>query len=126
MRMLRLSALIVGILMNAVFAVHTSADAPYNNHSVTTKPGISLAEDSSTAKTETIVFLRHGEKAVGGLGQLSPQGFNRALALIGVLPEKYGKPDFLFAPNPAATQMREGEGKYDYVRALTYARPLAL
>jgi hypothetical protein len=36
----------------------------------------------------TIVIVRHGEKPPAGLGQLSCQGLNRALALSQVLFEK--------------------------------------
>src|SRR5262245_11611330 len=49
---------------------------------------------------ETIVFMRHGEKPSGGLGQLTCQGLNRALALPSVLIGKFGRPDFVYAPNP--------------------------
>src|SRR5207237_291004 len=52
---------------------------------------------------ETIVFLRHGEKPSGGYGQLTCQGFNRSLALPAVLLAKYGRPNILYAPNPAVT-----------------------
>ncbi|HMF59499.1 MAG TPA: hypothetical protein VK595_03970, partial [Vicinamibacterales bacterium] len=50
---------------------------------------------------QTIVFMRHGEKPSGGLGQLTCQGFNRALELPTVLVAKFGKPDYLYAPSPA-------------------------
>src|SRR4051812_22553891 len=50
---------------------------------------------------ETIVFFRHGEKPSGGYGQLTCQGFNRALALPHVLTGKFGTPDVLYAPSPA-------------------------
>ena len=56
---------------------------------------------------ETVVILRHGEKPEGGLGQLAPQGFNRALALSVVLPQKFGKPDYLFAPDPHAAWLQQ-------------------
>ena len=51
---------------------------------------------------ETIVFFRHGEKPSGGLGQLTCQGLNRALALPDVLLAKFRTPHYLYAPNPAA------------------------
>src|SRR4051794_31505509 len=62
-------------------------------------PARSAASDGPTTRpapqgeaVETVVFLRHGEKPPGGLGQISPQGLNRALALSEVLPKMYGKP----------------------------------
>ncbi len=50
--------------------------------------------------TETIVFVRHGEKPAAGLGQLDCQGLNRALALPPVI-AAFGKVDAIFAPNPS-------------------------
>ena len=50
---------------------------------------------------ETIVMVRHGEKPLQGLGQLTCKGLNRALALPNVLIGRYGKPDFIYAPNPS-------------------------
>jgi hypothetical protein len=72
---------------------------------------------------ETIVCIRHGEKPPGGLGQLTCQGLNRALALPKVLLGKYGTPQFIFAPNP--TQKVDGD-KYFYVRPLTTIEPTAI
>jgi hypothetical protein len=85
-----------------------------------------VVEDRSIDGTETIVFLRHAEKPPLGLGQLTPQGFNRALALSNVLPAKYGKPDFIFAPNPEATRVSEGGSAYYYVRPLATIEPTAI
>ena len=65
----------------------------------------------------TIVMLRHGEKPAQGLGQLTCQGLNRALALPKVLLKKFGPPTAIFAPNPA--------GKQDYGVEYAYIRPLA-
>lgn len=67
---------------------------------------------------ETLVCIRHGEKPVEGLGQLTCQGLNRALALPRVLLAKYAAPQFLFAPDPAQTL-------YEYTNAYCYVRPLA-
>jgi len=47
------------------------------------------------------VLIRHGEKPPGGLGQLTCKGLNRSLALPSLLIGRYGKPDFIFAPDPA-------------------------
>ena len=41
-------------------------------------------------KIETLVFVRHGEKPDDDEGQLTVQGFNRALALPDVLIGKFG------------------------------------
>jgi hypothetical protein len=78
------------------------------------------------AGAETIVFLRHGEKPPGGLGQLTCQGLNRALALPAVLLGKFGKPDDLFAPDPAS-KVHDGTVRgYDYVRPLATIEPTAV
>jgi hypothetical protein len=74
--------------------------------------------------TETIVFLRHGEKPRHGLGQLTPQGLNRSLALATLLPKKFGKPDYIFAPDPI--QKVDGNPGYFYVRPLATIEPTAI
>jgi hypothetical protein len=77
------------------------------------------------AATETIVLVRHGEKPALGLGQLDCQGFNRALALPAVIAKNFGKPDVIFAPDPA--EAKEDSGKsYDYVRPLATIEPTAI
>nr|AWN00226.1 hypothetical protein [uncultured organism] len=86
----------------------------------------STGEEGSTSGTETIVFLRHGEKPPHGLGQLNPQGLNRALALATVLPAKFGKPDFIFAPDPAGKIADGAGGPYFYVRPLETIEPTAI
>jgi len=92
----------------------------------TTAPATQPAADTQTlAGTETIVFLRHGEKPPQGLGQITPQGFNRAIALAKVLPAKFGKPDFLFAPDPGAKVTDAGE-PYNYIRPLATIEPTAI
>jgi hypothetical protein len=78
---------------------------------------------NSTPAVQTLVCIRHGEKPKGGLGQLTCRGLNRALALPKVLLEKYGAPQFIFAPNP--TQKVDGN-KYNYVRPLTTIEPTAI
>jgi hypothetical protein len=76
--------------------------------------------------TETIVIVRHGEKPPKGLGQLTCRGLNRALALPGVLLSKYGRPDYIFAPNPSV-RLRDGNSPlYSYVRPLTTIEPTAI
>jgi len=74
---------------------------------------------------ETIVMLRHAEKPPGGLGQLSCQGLNRALALPAVLLQKYGKPAALFAPNPGVHKLDAGKS-YNYIRPLATIEPTAI
>jgi hypothetical protein len=85
-----------------------------------------VVEDPHLSGTETIVFLRHGEKPPKGLGQLTPQGLNRSIALSKVLPDKYGKPDFIFAPDPVFTRVREGGSNFYYVRPLVTIEPTAI
>lgn len=84
-----------------------------------------LVAASDARAEQTIVFLRHGEKPSGGYGQLTCQGFNRALALPTVLAAKYGKPDYLYAPNPAV-QVTDSAGSFYYVRPLATIEPTAV
>jgi hypothetical protein len=80
---------------------------------------------SVAAAKETIVFVRHGEKPLQGLGQLDCRGLNRALALPAVIQKSFGKPEAIFAPNPSDRKKDEGE-LYDYVRPLTTIEPTAI
>src|SRR5580704_6652755 len=97
--------------------------------------GSSRADDqTSTATTstnapavETIVCIRHGEKPRGGLGQLTCRGLNRALALPKVLLGKFGKPQFIFAPDPTEkVDGKNGQAGYYYVRPLMTIEPTAI
>ena len=91
----------------------------------TTPPPIMAQPTPADTKVETIVFIRHGEKTNPDIGQLSPQGLNRALALPFVLEKKFGKPDYLFAP--ATTKKTESKGQeYSYVRPLATIEPTAI
>jgi len=83
-----------------------------------------VAARSEVAR-ETIVFIRHGKKPEAGLGQLSCQGLNRALALPAVISNTFGKPDAIFAPDPAVQKADGGEA-YDYVRPLATVEPTAI
>lgn len=74
---------------------------------------------------QTIVFLRHGEKPALGLGQLSCQGLNRALALPQVLQVKFGVPTAIYAPDPGSTARDKGV-EYNYVRPLATIEPTAI
>jgi hypothetical protein len=92
---------------------------------------LSLAQTNSSnvtpgpadAGVETIIAIRHGEKPWDGLGNLTCRGLNRALAIPNVLLPRYGKPAFIFAPNP--TEKVDG-GKYYYVRPLVTIEPTAI
>jgi hypothetical protein len=79
---------------------------------------------SAFAET-TIVIIRHGEKPEQGLGQLSCQGLNRALALPSVLLSRYGNPSAIYAPNPAVKKIDKGI-PYAYIRPLATIEPLAI
>lgn len=75
---------------------------------------------------EKIIFIRHGEKLKdSSLGQLNCQGLNRALQLPKILTEKFGNPDYIFAPNPAYHEGKE-KFKYSYVRPLATIEPTAI
>jgi hypothetical protein len=75
--------------------------------------------------TETIILIRHGEKPADGLGQLNCQGLNRALALPVVIERLFGRPDAIFAPDPA--QSKDDHGRpYNYVRPLATIEPTAI
>jgi hypothetical protein len=76
---------------------------------------------------ETIVLIRHGEKPPTGLGQLNCKGLNRALALPSLLIGRYGKPDYIYAPNPSI-QVNDGNNQptYSYVRPLATIEPTAI
>jgi len=76
---------------------------------------------------ETIVLVRHGEKPPAGLGQLNCKGLNRALALPALLVGRFGKPDFIYAPNPSM-QVNDGNNQptYSYVRPLATIEPTAI
>jgi len=86
------------------------------------------AQTNSTAaantSVETLVCIRHGEKPRGGLGQLDCRGLNRALALPDVLLKKFGRPQFIFAPNP--TEKIDGVPGYYYIRPLMTIEPTAV
>jgi hypothetical protein len=75
--------------------------------------------------TETLVFVRHGEKPEQGYGQLDCQGLNRALALPAVIAAKFGKPDVIYAPDPG--QQKDDSGHlYYYIRPLATIEPTAI
>ncbi len=85
---------------------------------------VSGLSDAATT-TETIVFLRHGEKPSGGYGQLTCQGLQRALALPRVLTSRYGRPHYIYAPNPVP-KVSDAAGSFYYVRPLATIEPTAI
>jgi hypothetical protein len=103
-------------------AILALACAPVN-----AAPKLPAASDSAAQQSteQTLILLRHGEKPAAGLGQLNCQGLNRALALPAVLLAKYGKPDFIFAPNPGELKADHGQN-YNYIRPLATLEPAAI
>jgi len=87
---------------------------------------VRLVSAEDVAKVETIALIRHGEKPPSGLGNLDIQGLNRALALPALLLARYGRPAFIFAPDPAADPVNEGSMTIDGTSpsAAFYVRPL--
>jgi hypothetical protein len=73
----------------------------------------------------TIVILRHGEKALMDLGQLTCQGLNRSLALAPLLLGRFGKPIAIYAPNPFSRR-DDHDVRDAYVRPLATIEPLAI
>ncbi|KTD61839.1 hypothetical protein [Legionella spiritensis] len=85
--------------------------------------------EKRTIEPQTIIFMRHAEKPLppaSGKGQLTCQGLNRALALPQVLNNKFGKPDYIFAPNTAGSIGDGGDAPYSYVRPLATIEPTAI
>jgi hypothetical protein len=78
------------------------------------------------AAQETIVAIRHAEKPAAGLGQLTCRGLNRALALPRVLIGRFGKPDAIYAPDPAVEVNDGSDHLYSYVRPLVTIEPTAI
>ncbi|HEX3993473.1 MAG TPA: hypothetical protein VHX39_20045, partial [Acetobacteraceae bacterium] len=87
--------------------------------------GNMTAKAADVAKVETIALIRHGEKPPAGLGQLTCQGLNRALALPAVIRKVFRRPAAIFAPNPAEQKPDNGT-LYDYVRPLATVEPTAI
>ena len=83
------------------------------------------AASSGQAAEEKIILIRHGEKPAAGLGLLDCQGLNRALALPAVLLARFGRPDFIFAPDPSEKKT-DGGHSYNYVRPFLTVAPLAV
>ena len=73
----------------------------------------------------TTLIIRHGEKPALGFGQLDCRGLNRSLALAPLLLARYGRPQAIYAPNPAQLKTDKGVA-YAYVRPLATVEPLAV
>jgi hypothetical protein len=84
-----------------------------------------LLSGASARADVKLVMFRHAEKPAAGLGQLSCQGLNRALALPAVLLAAYGRPAALYAPNPGVAKDDEGRS-YNYLRPLATIEPTAI
>jgi hypothetical protein len=80
-------------------------------------------QTNASITVQTLICIRHGEKPTNGLGQLTPRGLNRGLALPDILIGRYGKPDYIFAPNPT---QKVDDGRYYYVRPLATIEPTAI
>lgn len=92
---------------------------------ISTAVVLTLLSVASARADQTIVFLRHGEKPSGGYGQITCQGLNRALALADVLIAKYGKPNYIYAPNPVV-KISDPAGSFYYIRPLATIEPTAV
>ncbi|KAB8031004.1 hypothetical protein [Fluviispira multicolorata] len=80
----------------------------------------------SPSNTETIILIRHGEKPLDmEIGQLNCKGLNRSLKLPKVLLGKFGKPNYIFAPNPSV-QIGKKLLKFSYIRPLATIEPTAI
>lgn len=76
---------------------------------------------ASEVQHQKMVIMRHAEKPSPSQGQLSCQGLNRALELPQSLSTQFGKPDAIFATNPAGL-----DGGNSYVRPLMTIEPTAI
>jgi len=83
----------------------------------------SVSPPPAPATVETLICIRHGERTDTELGQLKIQGLNRALALPQLLLSRYGKPQYLFAPDPSE---QIGNPPRCYVRPLAAIEPTAI
>jgi hypothetical protein len=90
------------------------------------EPASPPAAEPATPQVETLVCLRHGEKPRVEIGQLDVQGLNRSLALPSVLLAKYGKPAFIFAPDPAKVITPRQGAPSCYIRPLATIEPTAI
>lgn len=84
---------------------------------------------TNSIQTETIVFMRHGEKSPSPKGEIDCQGENRSIALPKVLTSMFGRPNYIFAPNPAIQINNDNpfdpNAYYNYIRPLATIEPTA-
>jgi len=81
---------------------------------------------SFASDTETIILFRHGEKPPDKeIGLLNCQGLNRALALANLLPQRFGNPDYIFAPG-TNDKIGNSDEKCSYLRPLITVAPTAI
>ena len=86
----------------------------------------SYSKIKTSENNQTIVFIRHGEKPLDKeFGQINCNGLNRALNLPKVLVSKFGKPNYIFAPNPSK-EIGKSDQKYSYIRPLATIEPTAI
>jgi hypothetical protein len=85
----------------------------------------SYANEVKIPSTETIVLFRHAEKPAQEIGQLNCKGFQRAIRLEKSLVSKFGKPDYIFAPNPFV-KVTKSNGSFYYFRPLSTVTPLSI
>lgn len=79
----------------------------------------------ATTSTETIVFMRHGEKPSSGNGQLTCQGLQRSLALPDMLISRYGNAKWFYAPDPNV-KISDPAGSFYYARPLATIEPTVI
>ncbi|HSU65652.1 MAG TPA: hypothetical protein VLJ39_02165 [Tepidisphaeraceae bacterium] len=116
----------VGVLVAASLLLAGSVTRSHAQEMSATRPTAATTRPAAGAETvQTIIFFRHGEKPVEGFGQLTPKGLNRALALSEMLPKRFGKPDYLFAPDPKQ-KVNDRGGQFNYVRPLATIEPTAI
>jgi hypothetical protein len=87
---------------------------------------VSSPASAQQSSTETIVLIRHGEKTKQELGQLNIRGLNRSLAIPNVLIGKFGKPNYIFAPNPSVQVNTRSTSPSSYIRPLATIEPTAI
>ena len=109
----------VGVAMTS-HAADVPATATFTSVSAS-----SMTSAPSAVESRTLVFFRHGEKPPEGYGQLTCQGLQRALSLRHVLNGRFGRPQFIFAPNPLP-KVGDPAGSFSYVRPLATVEPTAI
>jgi hypothetical protein len=109
-------SLVGGPKVCSVLSDYTNCVEPTLSHRL----NVPLLREGDVYK-QTIVIMRHGEKPKNKNGQLECRGLNRALALPKVLNGLFGKPDYIFAPNPAGPNRH-----FSYIRPLMTIEPTAI